>query len=252
MSFELLTSGVGNAFSTRHWGTHFLVRRDDFVLGIDCPDSYRRALAEHDFEHAGHRLDVDDLDALLITHLHGDHVNGLEMTLAYCHYATGNTLDLYTTRDVADVLWDRRLEVSLGQTWDGEAYRNLGPGDYYELHELTWGADHEIGPFEVTTRRTTHHIPTTALRIDDGDATLGYSCDTAFDPDLIEWLADGSELVLHETSPGPGHTSLHELADLPEPLRQKMRIVHLPDDSWELEDDVDLTFAREGRIYDVG
>jgi len=251
MGFELLANGVGNAFSRLHWGTSFVVRDGSYCLAVDCPDSYRRALAENGFEHGDESLGLGDLDAMFITHLHGDHVNGLEMTLAYRRYVVGEPMDLYTTPPVANDLWGRRIGVSLGQTWDGSSHVALTPEDYYDLHDIPWGETAEIGPFSLTTRQTIHHVPTAALRIGDGDATLGYSCDTAYDESLIDWLAD-ADLVLHETSPGPGHTQLDELRELPPEIREKTLLVHLPDELLEMESEVQLEFAEEGRIYEVG
>lgn len=251
MSFEILMNGVGNAFSRVHWGTNFLVRDGSYCLAVDCPDSYLRALAENDFEGEDGTLGVEEIDGMFITHLHGDHVNGLEMTLAYRRYVVGEPMDLYATPPVANDLWNRRLGVALGQSWDGENFQALTPEDYYELHEIPWDGEAEVGPFTLTPRQTLHHIPTAALRITDGEATLGYSCDTAFDESLIDWLAD-ADLVLHETSPGPAHTKLADLDELSEELREKMLVVHLPDEALELESEVGLEFAEEGRVYEVG
>jgi len=252
MAFEVLMNGVGNAFSRVHWGTHFLLRRGDYVLAVDCPDSYRRALKENGFEGAdGTALDVDALDAMIITHLHGDHVNGLEMGLAYRYHILGEPMELYTSPEAAEPLWDRRLEVALGQIWDGESYQSVDEREYYSLTELPWREEVEIGPFTVETCQTVHHLPTMALRITDGDTSLGYSCDTAFDPDLVDWLSD-CDLILHETSYGPGHTRLANLLELPDSVRDKMVVVHLPDNLLEIADQVDIEFGREGEIYSVG
>lgn len=251
MAFELLMNGVGNAFSRVHWGTSFLVRDGSYCLAVDCPDSYLRALSEHGFEHQGESFGVEDLDAMFITHLHGDHVNGLEMTLAYRRYIVGEPLELYATPPVAEDLWERRLGVALGQSWDGSNFQSLAPEDFYNLHEISREKRADVGPFTLTPRQTLHHIPTAAVRITDGDVTLGYSCDTAFDEELVDWLSD-AELIMHETSPGPAHTRLADLRQLSEQLREKMLVVHLPDDTLALESEVDLEFAEEGEIYEVG
>lgn len=251
MAFDILMNGVGNAFALENWGTHFLLRRGDFLLGVDCPDSYRRALQDNGFEgSAGEALDVDALDGMVITHLHGDHVNGLEMVLAYRRYVVEEKLELYSSPEVCDVLWDQRLAVSLGTSWDGEQHQTLAPDDYYWLNELPWQTSTTVGPFQIETRRTVHHVTTMAMRITDGDATLGYSCDTAYDPDLIDWLAD-CDLILHETSYGPGHTPLFKLLELGQALKNKLVVVHLPDELAGVEDEVDVEFARQGKVYSV-
>lgn len=248
MSFNILMNGVGNAFSREHYGTNFLLQKDDYVLGVDCPDSYRRALMEHEFMHRGEVLDADRIDALIITHLHGDHVNGLEMTLAFRRYVAGGPLQLHSSPEVVRDLWAHRLAVALGTSFNGTTHDQLGPDDYFQLHEIPWRTSYQIGPFTITTRPTLHHLPTMALRISDGTHTLGYSCDTAFDPALIDWLAD-ADLILHETSFGPGHTPLKDLMELPAELRQKMLIVHLP----EFFQPIDaLEFATQGAVYTVG
>ena len=76
----------------------------------------------------------------------------------------------------------------------------------------------KCGPFLVECRRTIHSVPTFAFRITAGDRVLGYSADTAYDPTLIEWLAD-ADLIVHEdettTSQTREFTTPYETAALP-------------------------------------
>ncbi len=246
--FDLLINGVGDAFSRRHWGTNFLCRKDGFVLAVDCPDSYRRALRDNAFDHDGDTLDAHHIDALFLTHLHGDHVNGLEMLLAYRKFIAGGKLPLWTTAEVAEVLWEKRLKVSLGTMFDGEFYNEMHFDDYVDLHVVNWGSPVAIGPFELETRRTIHHIPTAGVRIGDGEHVLGYSCDTAWDPDHVAWLSS-ADLIIHETSLGPAHTPLHRLQELPADVRRKLLVVHYPD---SVVPNGDLRFAEEGAVMVVG
>lgn len=250
--FELLLNGTGDAFSRRRHGTNFLLRKGDFVLAVDCPDAYRRALLEHGFERAGGELlDVEHIDAMFLTHLHGDHVNGLEMTVAYrAMVSSAGALPLYTTPEVAQVLWEKRLQVSLGQMWDGEAHRSLGADTFFELHVVPWGVPTQLGPFTVETRPTIHHIPTAGLRIADEDAVLGYSCDTIFDREHVDWIARDADLILHESTFGKAHTALHELLELPQGVRDRMLVVHYPDEM--MGADTELALGEDGRIYEVG
>ena len=78
--------------------------------------------------------------------------------------------------------------------------------------------------------------------------TLGYSADTAFDPDLISFLS-AADLIIHETNFGPAHTPYSSLAALPAELRSKMRLVHYPD-SFDLASS-NITPLLEGQILRV-
>ena len=73
-----------------------------------------------------------------------------------------------------------------------------------------------------------------------GAARFGYSADTAFDEDLLAWL-DVADVVFHETNFG-AHTPYANLAALPQPLRDKLRLIHWPDgfdvEAWLLENNV--------------
>ena len=249
MGFALLMNGVGDAFSLRHYGTSFLLERGEEIYAVDCPDLYRRALREHAFPYKEGILDVEHLDGLILTHLHGDHVNGLEMVLAYLRFVHHKKLKLYTSEEVAKDLWERRLAVSLGTMWDGQRFQSLTMADYLDLTILPWETPTAIGSFTVTTRRTLHHIPTMALRFTDGDASLGHSCDTAYDPTLIAWLEE-CDIFLHEANFGPAHTPLERLLELPESTRKKMLLVHYSD-LLDLDLLDGITPARQGQRYPI-
>lgn len=231
MSLTVIPIGVGDTFSAHLHTCSVVVQLDDFRLAIDCPDRYRGALAaaSKTLESAGHKaISLWNLDHVLITHVHGDHMNGLEGVAFFKHFAQNQRLSLITSQEVRDVIWDKRLEVAMGQLWDGEGFVEKHFEDYFDFSPLRWDAAIEVGPLTIRARKTIHHVPTSALLIEGGGRTLGYSADTAFDPELIEWL-DEADLIIHETNHGPAHTAYEDLAALPQRLRDKMMLIHYSD-----------------------
>jgi ribonuclease BN (tRNA processing enzyme) len=96
-------------------------------------------------------------------------------------------------------------------------------------------------------RRTRHTLPCCGCKIRHGGRTLGYSCDTDFDPEHIGFLED-SDLIFHETNVAI-HTDYDDLAALPEATRAKMRLVHLSD-RFDRPTSV-IEPAEAGRLYVV-
>ena len=126
---------------------------------------------------------------------------------------------------------------------------SLGLLDYCDRTDLLRGVT-QLGPLRIERRFTRHHIPTTALRVSlAGRARplLGYSADTAFDPDLIDWLAE-ADLIVHETNYGT-HTPLSSLLLLPAELRDRMRLIHYPDGLQPAS--CPITCLREGEVVEL-
>lgn len=240
--------GTGGAFTERLGHTAFVVEHEGFHLAIDCPDSYRQVLAAHR-ERSGAELGIEDIDAWLVTHLHGDHCNGLEGVGFYRHYCQGSKATIYAPEDVADTFWRDRLASSMGRirTADGH-WHTMQRESFFTVWQLHPGVTAWLGPLQVEIYRTCHHLPGTALKIQVNGMTWANSSDTAFDPRLIEFL-EPADLIFHETGDGPGHTPYEQLAELPAKLRAKMRLVHYADD---FQDDPSvLSLARPGEIYNL-
>jgi ribonuclease BN (tRNA processing enzyme) len=242
--FEAIVLGVGDTFSERHYSSALLLECDGFRLAVDCPDLYRSVLRQAS-ELSGRELSLASIDHVLITHVHGDHMNGLEGVAFYKHFAEGKRLKLVTSNEVRSTIWDERLKASMSQLWNGREFRSLSFDSYFEHVPLSWDSELELGPFRVRARRTIHHVPTSALLVEAAGRKLGYSSDTAFDPELIRFL-ESADLIIHETNLGPAHTPYSALAALPAPLRARMKLIHYSD-SFDVDASV-IEPLREGEI----
>ncbi len=236
--------GVGDAFARLQYSSSLLLESGKQRLLIDCPHPIRKMMAE-----AHGAPDVADVDAVVLTHLHADHVSGLEGFAYFNHFVLRRRTPLLAHPDVAGPLWPGHLEVSMAELIDPatEPMPRMAFGDYFDWLPMEEATPVTFGPFTVECRLTVHHIPTTALRITAGGRTLGYSADTAFDPSLVDWLSS-ADLVIHETNFG-AHTPYEKLAALPAPLRAKMRLIHYPDGFAPADGAIEL--LRQGALYDV-
>lgn len=117
---ELMALGVGDAFTARYYSTCAAVRSYGKTLLIDCPHPIRRAMAD-----AGGTLDVGDLDAVIITHNHADHVSGVEPMLFFAHFVLGRKLPVLAHPEVLADLWTHHLQAGMQELLasDGSRHR---------------------------------------------------------------------------------------------------------------------------------
>lgn len=145
-----------------------------------------------------------DIAAVLLTHLHQDHVN--------------DYFDLVTTR------WSeggKRLDL-IGPPGTGELHRFLitffrddlvyrwlggpagidGEGMFtgVDVRELTGSNEFELGEVRVTTAELTHSMYNLGYRFDAGKESVVVSGDTAFDRRLIA-LAEGADVLVIDANP---------------------------------------------------
>lgn len=245
MSLTLYPLGVGDAFAGLHYSTALALEAEGRWLLVDCPHPIRKMMIESPAP-----IDVPRLDAVVLTHLHADHVSGLEGLAFFDHFVTRRRTVLVTHPTIARTLWDEHYRATMASIIgaDGIKQPDRTFDDYFDLRPLTPDTPVEIGPFTIECRPTRHHIFTTALRIRGGGRSVGYSADTAFDPALIDWLGEADRIV-HEVNYGGAHTPYEKLVTLPEDIRSRMWLVQYSD--LFKPDESAIEPLREGRVYPI-
>ncbi len=244
-----LILGVGDAFTKLHFGSSALVEGPRGLLLIDCPDLIHRAVHEA-AGRAGWSVEVAEVGDVILTHLHGDHCNGLE-SFGFFHRVLRQREPshacprLHTSRPAADRLWER-LAPAMDAAAIQKPARTLD--DYFDVKVISPDEPATVAGLSVRCRFTKHPLPTIGLLLSDGRRTLGWSSDTAYEAEHLEWLS-GANLIVHESNVGPYHTPITSLNALPDELRAKIRLIHLPDDFDPYS--TDMKVLREGDVVEV-
>jgi ribonuclease BN (tRNA processing enzyme) len=239
--------GVGDAFSARYYSSSLVLEAEGFRLLVDCPHPIRKMMREAG-ESTGVSLDVADIDAVALTHLHADHCSGLEGFAFYSYFMLDRRVRLLAHPVVHERLWGEKLAGSMADaTEEDGVLHHRDFDDYFDYTPLDYDKPVQVGPFSIECRPTIHYIPTTAFRIGAAGRCIGFSADTAFDVTLIEWLSV-ADVIVHETNMGQ-HTEYAKLAALPAEIRQKMKLIHYPDDFDTTQTAIES--LRQGGVYSV-
>ena len=261
--------GVGSAFAKTHYQTNFILVKGDTHLLVDFGQKGQIALE------TVARLDVTDIEAVLPTHSHADHVGGLE-TLALMNRYVGTRfmgkpkLKMVVTEEYERVLWDYTLRGGL--EWNELDFRNstkLSMGDFFEIIRPEWKTfqprevfDVEFGDLKFELFRT-KHIPEQSSNWEASFVSYGLyfpgervliSGDTRFDQDMLDMYGDRSDVIIHDVQffPGAVHAPLNDLRRLPAEVRSKMLFMHYADD-WADQDVSGFGgFAQQGITYRFG
>jgi ribonuclease BN (tRNA processing enzyme) len=154
----------------------YLVQHGGFRLLLDLGNGALGELQRH--------VDPRDVDALFLTHLHGDHWLDL-VPLAHVrrHHPDGRVPK--PLRVVAPTSERDRVTGAFGRASLGDVFAFEAPRDT------------AIGPFTVDAIRTAHPVETPAVKLAAAGRTLVYTADTGWFPELTEF-ARGADLLLAE------------------------------------------------------
>lgn len=160
----------------------YLVEADGFRLLLDFGTGSLSGLQRY--------ATLTSVDAILLTHLHADHVLDAAGYVVVRRYAPDGpypAIPLYAPAGASERL--------------AGAYGSVGEGpldDVYMFHDLKTGS-FDIGPFAVTVDRVHHPVETYGVRLEHGGRVLTYSADTS-PCDALNRLAQGADLFLCEAS----------------------------------------------------
>ena len=244
---RLLPLGIGNAFSAVSYSTCLALEADGCWLLIDCPHPIRKMMREAAAT-AAVDLDVAAIRAVVLTHLHADHVSGLEGMAFYSRFFLNRALPLVAHPSVSEHLWNGHLAAGMQRAKQEPGLPEIENRfeDFFELHDVSEQQALSTGPFTISVYPATHSLPTTAIFVEAAGRKFGYSADTAYDPRLIEWLSRADRIV-HEANDAFPHTPYRRLAELPIDLRKKMLVVHCPDGFDPPGREIEL--LRQGQNY---
>jgi len=161
----------------------YLVEADGFRLLVDFGTGSLGALQRY------HRL--DGIDAILLSHLHCDHM------LDACSYVVVRRYNPSGPLPKLPLYGPAGTAARLACIYGAER-RSGNVDDVYDVHTLNPGA-FEIGPFRVHAERMNHPVETFGFRIEHDGSSLAYSADTGVTEALVT-LARDADLLLCEAS----------------------------------------------------
>ncbi len=149
MSLQIQMLGTGSAFAKTFYNTSALIRSNEMNFLIDCGATTPRSLHEIGVE-------PDQIDGIIISHIHADHVGGLEEIAFRLLYQYKNKkTKLFLTESLAGVLWENTLKGGMYNPTDG--FSRLE--DYFEVILLEENVPVTILPGLTIEIISTLHIP---------------------------------------------------------------------------------------------
>jgi hydroxyacylglutathione hydrolase len=244
MSLTIQMLGTGTAFSKKYFNTNALVQYNGYNLLVDC--GFTAPLALHELN-----IKLYQIDGIFITHLHADHIGGLEEFAFQMMYTFNKKPVLFIPKTLRHTLWEHSLRGGLENP--SEHINSLD--DYFQVHEITEGIRTEIASGFTMETILTKHVPgkpSYAILFNDH---FFYSGDTCFDPNLLNTLfyKRNCTVIFHDCqlfNPETVHATLDNLLTLPQEIQKIIYLMHYGDNMENYIEKIGhMSFVKKHRLY---
>jgi len=230
--------GVGEACDADHPNTAILVTTDIGQALLDCgftaPHAYF-ALCK----------DANELDALWISHFHGDHFFGVPLLLLrFWEMGRKKPLVILGPPGIED-----RIAAALSL-----AYPSMRNHLDYTISfvEMAPGIPVNAAGMQWRTAANDHSIPCLSLRLDGKDKSLFYSGDGRPTPATLG-LAKNSNLIIHEafrvSGDTPGHGTISGCLDFAVKAEAgALALVHIQREERQRRQEIDTLTGKAGML----
>jgi len=248
--------GTGSAFTLAddNFQSNAVLETDDGRrLLIDCGTDARRALKA-----AG--LTRQSINAVYISHLHGDHIGGMEWFGFTSYFCPGTSQpDLFIAEDLVDPLWNNALKAGMESLDFGRARLE----HYFNVYPLPTNGHFSFGGARLNL------IP--VLHIKAGDAEMWsyglmihapggpvlFTSDCLHQPEALMPWYQSARLIFHDCdtgdAPGGAHAHFSQLRTLPADIKARMWLYHYKDGPLpDAQAEGFLGFVRPGQVFDLG
>lgn len=251
-SAELLFLGTGSAFTIgdgNYQSNMLIVAPNGKKLLIDCGSDIRFSLYEQD-------LIYKDIDAVYISHLHTDHIGGLEW-LAFTKYFLDSKAKplLFINKGLKKGLWN---SISPGLSSLETEKATLE--HYFDVHLLGnkssfyWEKIHFqlVSTIHVMSDRIS--MPSFGLFITANSESIFITTDTCFTPNLLMTYYKKASVIFHDCETSRVKSSVHasypSLKTLPSEIKSKMWLYHYnPGKLPDAKKDGFQGFVKKGQLF---
>jgi ribonuclease BN (tRNA processing enzyme) len=246
MALSVRFVGSGDSFgSGGRFQTCILVDGPQSRFAIDFGTSSLIALAQQGIEH-------NSIDAILLTHLHGDHCGGVPFLLMDAMLSARRARPLV-------IAGPRDLQRRMTQIQEA-----LFPGSHVMMPKfpVTWlemdpGRPHQVLDFIVTPQPARHTAETnpTAIRVEVDGKVVAYTGDTEWTDDVAK-VAAGADLLIAESyfydKPIKWHLNYPVIAALRDKLgARRVVLTHMSREMLAHADAVPEECAYDGLVVQV-
>ena len=197
-----------------------------------------------------------DIDAVYITHLHGDHCGGLEW-LAFATYfdpSVTEKISLIGNNDVIRELWQHTLRGGL----ESVQGKKMTLNDYFDVQMIKRNSKFSWEDIDFQIVQSVHImdeysiVPSFGLMITDPDTKkkIYYTGDSQFNPNQIKDFYEEADLIIQDCETYPFCSGVHanfmELKILSPEIKKKMILQHYADNIFDcVEHDGSYTISDE-------
>jgi ribonuclease BN (tRNA processing enzyme) len=156
----------------------YLLSHGDTRVLIDCGSGVLSRLLQI--------LAIQDLDAVILSHLHGDHMSDM-LVLRYA-------LEIQRMRGL---IQDQPLPVFLPET-PQEEYGRIQASSAFDLRPLHSGMQFTLGSLAFECTAMTHPVESYGIAVMDGEKRAVYTGDTNYNPGIVSF-ARGAAFLWADT-----------------------------------------------------